>query len=352
MSCINCKAVASPDHRLQYCAGCQSALYCSRACQKEDWQKHHKQICKLLNVGHGDMQLRRNIHTKQSIQLKEVLEEGRRKLDEDGMRFFKLFEESTFEGSRAAARKMKKIAKRQAKGNQKWLLFHSLHFLVRSDSEMLSWPNSPLLVMLQFVDPNVLSGHEHEALQEGEHRYFPLHLLADLADPSNYSTHENQLILAKQLIKHGANVNAVSRPDGATPLHNICSAGNVTNLDFVELLVKKGADPNAQDHYGLTPLMYTAKFAPGAAKFLLKWSTTDANITTRSGGSFLAGVRVDMKYFSDSIAHPNNPERIQHQFLLRQWREIEAMLVERGAVDTGIVTLDWASISLSFGQAT
>jgi hypothetical protein len=34
--------------------------------------------------------------------------------------------------------------------------------------------------------------------------------MADLADPSNFSTHENQLILAKQLIEHGANGNAVS----------------------------------------------------------------------------------------------------------------------------------------------
>jgi ankyrin repeat protein len=44
--------------------------------------------------------------------------------------------------------------------------------------------------------------------------------------------------LAKQLIKHGANVN-VSIPDGATPLAQACHCANVTNLDFVELLLKK-----------------------------------------------------------------------------------------------------------------
>jgi hypothetical protein len=48
----------------------------------------------------------------------------------------------------------------------------------------------------------------------------------------------------------------------------------VTNLDFVELLLKKGADPNSQDHLGGTPLTFTKKFAPGAAKFLLNWPTT------------------------------------------------------------------------------
>jgi hypothetical protein len=64
-SCIVYKAVASPDILLQYCDACQSTMYCSRACQREDWKKQHKKICKLLNVGHGDMQLRGNIHTGQ-----------------------------------------------------------------------------------------------------------------------------------------------------------------------------------------------------------------------------------------------------------------------------------------------
>jgi ankyrin repeat protein len=192
---------------------------------------------------------------------------------------------------------MKKIAKRQSKDNQKWLLFHSLHCLIRSDSEMFSWPNNPLLVMLQFVDPDVLSGDEHEPLQQGEVRLTPLHDLADLAAPSDVTTHENQLTLAKHLIERGANVNAVSSPEGITPLHTACSWYNVTNLHFVKLLLKKGADPNAQDHLGQTPLMWTVKVDPGAAKFLLNWPATDANITSRSGASFLALVRLAVKHF-------------------------------------------------------
>jgi hypothetical protein len=250
-------------------------------------------------------------------------------------RFFKLFEESTFEGSRAAARKMKKIAKRQTKHNQKFLLLHSLRFLtLSSKSKMLSWPNSPLLVMLQFVDPNVLFGNEETSV------ITPLHYLADMADPVDYSIHEKQVILAKQLIEHGANVNAVSSPGGNTPLHNACYTGNVTNLDFVEFLLEEGADPNAQNHLGLTPLMFSLSSAPGAAKFLLNWTTTDANITTRSGASFLAKVREIVEYFSERAARPDNPERVQLQFLLQQWREIEEMLVERGAADTGITTFE------------
>jgi hypothetical protein len=148
-SCIVCRAVASPDLQLQYCSLCKSALYCSEDCQKIDWRKRHKKICKLLNVGHGDMQVRSGVHTVVSISFKELFESDEHQFDKEDKRFFKLFAESTFEGSRAAALEMRKIAERQTKDRQKALLFISLHLLVRSsNSEMLSWPNSPLLVML------------------------------------------------------------------------------------------------------------------------------------------------------------------------------------------------------------
>jgi hypothetical protein len=249
----------------------------------------------------------------------------------DTKRFFKLFKDSTFKGSRAVARKMKEIAKRQSKHNQKFLLFHSILFLVHfSDSEMLFWPNSPLLVLLQFVDPNMLSRDEHEPLEEGAKSFTPLHMLAELADPCDYSTHKNQVILAKQLIDRGTNVNAVSIPQGRTPLHSSCEVGNVTNLDFIELLLKAGADPNARDHMEMTPLMWTTSGAPGAATFLLNWPATDVNITTRSGVTFLSAVRLNLNHFTDEVALPDNPDQVQHQFLLQQWSEIKEMLVERG----------------------
>jgi hypothetical protein len=114
-SCINCSAAASPGLKLQYCAQCQTTLYCSKACQREDWGKQHKQICKLLNVGHGDMQLRTEDHTSRQAALDEAFEEGERSLGPDVKRLFRLFEESTFEGSRAAALEMRKIAERHTK---------------------------------------------------------------------------------------------------------------------------------------------------------------------------------------------------------------------------------------------
>jgi hypothetical protein len=247
-------------------------------------------------------------------------------LDEEDKRFFKLFVDSTFEESLPASLYMNMIANRQSKQNQKFLLIHSLRVLIRSDLKMLSWPNSPLLVMLKFVDPDVLSG----GLQEGELRETPLHHLADLADPFDYSTHENQVILAKQLIAHGANVNALTSPKNETPLHAACYAGSVINLDFIELLLKEGADPNSRDHMGRTPLMYTIQLAPGAAKFMLNWPSTDVNIMARSGEYYLDRVREVLRYFSYQITLLDNPEKVQQQFLLQQWRGIEEMLIKRG----------------------
>ena len=171
--------------------------------------------------------MRNSCHTSRQIVLKENFEVEERSLPEDEKRFYKLFTESTFEGSRAAAQNMKKYAKRQTKDKQKYLLFFSLQFLISSNSEMLSWPNSPLLVMLQFVDPNVQMGGPGSS-------WTLLHHLAILADPSDYTTHVSQLILAKQHIEHGANVNAVTTPQSRTSLHEASKCPGCYGNDTVD----------------------------------------------------------------------------------------------------------------------
>jgi hypothetical protein len=116
----------------------------------------------------------------------------------------------------------------------------------------------------------------------------------------------------------------------------------VTNLDFIELLLVEGADPNAQMELapnvqmklGKTPLMCTRNFAPGAAKFLLNWPTTDVNICTISEESFQITVRLAIAALSEQVARCDNPEQVQHEFLLQQWRDLEGMLVGRLAPDT------------------
>jgi hypothetical protein len=162
-TCLSCKAVALKEVPSLSCGACRAAVYCSRVCQKKDW-KEHKKICMSLNVGEGAMQVGCPAHVQHCIELKGVYEQVERSLDEGGRRFFKLFAESTFEGSKAAARKMKKIAARHTKHNQKVLLFHTLYPLILTDCT----DSEKLLVLLQFVDPSImLSGNEYETLQEG-----------------------------------------------------------------------------------------------------------------------------------------------------------------------------------------
>jgi hypothetical protein len=337
-TCLSCKAAASKDVPILCCGACRSAVYCSKVCQKEHW-KEHKKICKSLNVGEGAMQVRSVKHTENLDILAEGFKQFERNLGKDGKRFFKYFTQSTLEGSQAAARKMKKIVIRETRHSRKVLLCHSIYLLIHTDSKKLLWPNCPFIVLLQFVDLNAL-----DLVVGDETRFTLLHYLARMADPTNidYSTHENQLTLGRQLIEHGANVNALEFPNGHAPLHLACLSGTTTNLDFIQLLLENGADPNAQDlDLGRTPLMYTTKMAPGAAKFLLEWPTTDVNIIDLSGASFLAHVRGGaIQHFADKVAIPDNPDRVEDQFVLQQWREIEETLVERARHDTGTTAVE------------
>jgi ankyrin repeat protein len=109
----------------------------------------------------------------------------------------------------------------------------------------------------------------------------------------------NRLILAKQLIAHGANVKAASNSQGRTPLHDACCDSAVI-IDFVEFLLLEGAVKCRISWEDTAHVYYIPVVS--AAKFLLNWPTTDANITTRSGESFLAQVEAVGEFFSDEIA--------------------------------------------------
>jgi hypothetical protein len=332
-SCIVCKVVASQDVQLSYCATCRTALYCSSKCQREDW-KQHKQICKLLNVGgDGAMQVQDDEHVKNCASVWQVFELSEKTIFGDMKQFYDLFKESTFEGSQAAARKMKKIAKRQTRLFREAYFSHSLPLLIRSQSEKLIWPSSPLLVMLQLVDPNFGVG---SGLYEGVKGSTPLHLLAYLVDHNDCSTHENQSILAKQLIEHGANVNAATIPHGETPLHHACCSDITINLAFIQILLENGADPNAQDRWGQTPLMHSIMYAPGAAKIMVEWPKTDLHVTQKDGLTVANLVRSTIGNISEYVAallpDDDSNDRVKCNVLLQQWREVEEMLDEKEAL--------------------
>jgi hypothetical protein len=210
----------------------------------------------------------------------------------------------------------------------------NVSLLMHTDSKKLRWPNSPLRILLQFVDTNVRLADSPEGLATEP---TPRHHLAFQVDPRDHSNHINQVILGQQLFRHGANANLDELPNGFTPLHLACSSSVVTNLDFIQLLLEKGASPNVQDSEGMTPLMCTITMAPGAAKILLEWftpPTTDIDIliTNRAGVSFVDKVHSTMAYYlNESLVHDH---RVKDVFLLQQWLDIGKMLRERGPIDT------------------
>jgi len=77
----------------------------------------------------------------------------------------------------------------------------------------------------------------------------------------HWTTYQDDLELAKLLVRAGANVKAANRY-GVTPLSLACTNGNGA---MVEMLLKAGADPNAPLPGGETPLMTASRTGTLAA---------------------------------------------------------------------------------------
>jgi hypothetical protein len=324
MKCFICNVVESADFALSSCKVCRNVVYCSRVCQRENW-KEHKQICKSLVAGaSGSMQVKHSNHTARCTSTNGLYECLRNVLseDEDFTQLLKLFRESKPGGRTAAAHEMKQIALRQTeKRLHSWLLA-ALPELVHVDVDRLTWPSSPLLVMLECMDSTALS-------VDNRHSVY-LAWLTELLYPDDHRAYVNQLIIAKQLVEHAVNVNDELWQSGTTPLHSACSSNVVTNLGFIYLLLENGANPNSRNQLGETPLMCAIKWAPGAAKVLIGWPMTNVNIVDESGRTVLDLVRMVIEELSDEVNSLENPRRAEDQFVLQQWREVEEMLMEKG----------------------
>jgi hypothetical protein len=334
-SCQVCEKGKAEGLKLSFCISCRSVSYCSRECQKADW-KTHKVICKKLNVGDAKQIVRSN-HQSTAKRVKELSKDFLSECGPRMRRFFDLFFESQGDTDHAATvRKMKKILLKESRYQRQFILFHSLYILSQlPSSEMLKLPTSPLKVALQFVDASIMSCPGPN-MDDGR-GHTPLHCLTNMSDPSKEGTLENQCILANQLIVAGANVNARAQRNlgKITPLHNACFGGNCTNLDFIQLLLDHGANPNAKESDGGTPLHWTIPGAPGAAKFMLTYSVkTDPDILSNDGRSFLAMVRKSIADGRSKARIPHNPKKKILLFQVKQWEEVEKLLVERGTLDS------------------
>lgn len=149
------------------------------------------------------------------------------------------------------------------------------------------WRQTPLYVAAQWTTPRVL-----ECVRL---------LLAAGADPNTESAAGSALRYAVScpnprmtdlLLKAGATADGGRSPNGATPLARTCGSASIVEARW---FVAHGADPNARDQEGRTPLMYAlltpqraspASWAPDLVSLLIR-SKADPNIEDKDGSTAL-----------------------------------------------------------------
>ena len=158
---------------------------------------------------------------------------------------------------------------------------------------------------------NMIEALKQNGTYEG---HSPLHFIADGTDGHD----ENELTLAIELIKNGANVNDQNNPEKKSPLH-VEAIWN--DLPLVKILVEAGADVEALDIHGRTPLHYTAYY-DGADRSEYKSNCEIAKI--------LVAKSTDFDIFDEDY---NTPSMIALQTINKHlYRLIAATYVSRGSV--------------------
>jgi ankyrin repeat protein len=113
---------------------------------------------------------------------------------------------------------------------------------------------------------------------------------------------DSQMTLVKELIAKGANVNARDEA-GRTPLLWVAPARD--NPEMVKFLIAKGADVNAKDNEGETALMIAASQSnPGIVTALLE-AGAEVNAQNSVGGTALmsAAYRANIEEMKILLAH-------------------------------------------------
>ncbi len=135
--------------------------------------------------------------------------------------------------------------------------------------------------------------------------------------PLAYTAWTGKVSIGKYLLDKGA---SLDDPSGWTPLHVAAYRGH---LDFVQLLIERGADVNRADKYGGTPLMQAAQNGNLAIVKLLMAKGADLHAFVHYVGAPAAGETAVGK-----AAEYNHPDVVKH-------------LVDAGAdVDSSIAALE------------
>ncbi|KAH0362119.1 hypothetical protein KCU65_g8285, partial [Aureobasidium melanogenum] len=167
----------------------------------------------------------------------------------------------------------------------------SLDFDVDVNVTGSDWP-SPIVYASSEANLQVLRlllAHKADAKSEdpGNPGWTALHAGCKRSDPDP--------AFAEELIKHGADVNAVTKISKTTPLHNAVSSAAV-----IELLLKEGALVDPQDSDGKTPLILACEDVNSArvVELLIK-----ANANPMIKDKTFGATGLHCSCFSDELAH-------------------------------------------------